>query len=484
VSNNQLQRKPETAVLVQKGAIEGTAGYLTGAVLTGLSFLLGSLITWLKGLPFQTGLFISLALSAVLVWVFDRLSRIWHRHTTKSPPVGESTQLIQEGEREIPAAWVEASPAYAALQEKYVDVVGQLAGKKQQLKEESRKLLDMTGQKDAVYTALNESRAMIGQLEQELRELQSREDEYGSVLPVLKEQAQHLSSLVIVEKIVIVAHRLLSDSDYIKFKFKIKNYSVYSISIEKPRGSLTYNSEPFEALPVLMVDIVRDLQFWQSGSFTMKQSLTRRETLSILNTPAAFAFGEARMPIETTPAIAHEQDLHVGFTVERDALLQAYPKLDMVILSAELKGYQDLTENRLFDLPEHLGSVINIHVQFENPRQSAIEIKQYKLTTHENAGTSRTTAAQAGEIRQNPAQGVSGEAQGLALPNLNDLRICAEQREPYEGWLQFIVKTHPQNLRGGVADLSIIDVRGEEHPVKTPALQYEVDEKFRSLRYE
>ena len=204
----------------------------------------------------------------------------------------------------------------------------------------------MTEQKNAVYTALNESRAKVEQLEQELRVLQSGDDEYGSLLPVLKEQAQRLSSLIIVEKVVIVAHRLLTDSDYIKFKFKIKNYSVYSISIEEPREYLSYNSEPFEALPAFTIDVVRDLQFWHSGSFTMKQSLTRRETLSILNIPAAFAFSQARMPIKTTPAIAHEQDLHVGFTVERDALPQAYPKLDMVILSAELKDYQDLTENR------------------------------------------------------------------------------------------------------------------------------------------
>jgi len=461
VSNNQLQRKPETSVLVQKGAIEGTAGYLTGTVLTGLSFILGSLITWLKGLPFQTGLFISLALTAVLVWVFDRLSRIWHRHRTQFSPVGESTQLTEEGAREVQAALVEASPAYAALQEKYVDVAAQLAGKKQQLKEESRKLLDMTERKNTVDNAWTETKAELARLQW--------------IKPVADEQAEHLSSLVLVEEVVIPSHRLLSDSDYIELDFKIKNCSVYKISIEEVLGRFSYHTEPFEASPVLIGDALRELPFWRRGELTLKQPLTRRETLNILNTQADITFHRARIPIKTTPAISGDHYLHIGFTLERDALMQAYPKLEIIIWSTELKEYRDLTENKRFGLPGHLGSVINIHLKFENPSQRAIDIKRYKLTTHENDGTPRTTVAQKGEIRESPAQGVSGEAQGLALPNLSDRDICAEQREPYEGWLQFIVKTHPQNLRENIAVLTIIDEDGVEHPAKTGALQYRAE---------
>jgi hypothetical protein len=447
--SNQMQRKPDTSISVQKGAIEGASGYVTGAILTSMAFLAGSLITWIKGLPFEIGLVISLALAAVLAWVFERLSRVWYmRRALRSSATQDAGELTA----------TEAMPAYVQLQEKYVEVSAQLAGKKQQLKEEGRKLLDMTEQKSAVYNAWTETK-------DELAELQW-------IKPIANEQAEHLSSLVLVEKVVIPGHRLLSDSDYIELYFKIKNYSVYKISIEEVLGNFSYNSEPFEASPVLIGDSLRELPFWQRGGFTLKQSLTRRETLNILNTPAAIAFHRAKIPLKTTPAITENHELHIGFTVDREVLIQAYRKLEVALLSTDLKEYRDLTENRRFGLPEHLGSVINIHLKFENPNQRTIDIKRYKLTTHENDGTPRTTVAQKGEIRESPARGVSGEAQGLALPNLSDRDICAEQREPYEGWLQFIVKTHPQNLRGGVAVLTILDEDGVEHPAKTGALQY------------
>ncbi len=321
--------------------------------------------------------------------------------------------------------------------------------------------------------ALTRKGADLNNLQQKFDVLQAKYDDLEWLGEVAKEQAQYLGRLVHVERVIISGHRLLGSSPYIELDFTLKNFSIYRVSIDQPVGHLCYGNEELEGIPSLVGDRIRDLPFWHTAGFVLRQPLMTHEAISILNTNTSFGFQRLTIPITASPGSIDVQSLILNYSLGNNEILKSYPKLETSILVAELREYRDLTENRRFGLPAHLGSIVNINLHFENPRPKAIEIKQFKLTTFSDAV--RTTVAQTGEIRERPAVGVSGEAQGLALPNLNGRPICAEQREPFEGWLQFIVKVPPESIRGSIADLTIIDGSGEEHVLQVPRLRYKTE---------
>lgn len=389
---------------------------------------------------------------AVVIALFE----IWH-HWPKSEGTSEVKAWL------IPAALISALVLAAGLR-----VVAAIVsrGKTRRAEREG------SGQSE-YDKALIQSRERIATLDDELTKLQARDDECKQFLEVINEQAKHLSSLIQMEQALISSHNLLSEAPFVELRFLVKNCSVFQVSIPDIVGHLCFGNQQLENAPTFVGRPIQNLRFWQNGGFDLRQKLERHEALMILNSDrASFGFHRIEFPI-IAMGTDEQENLYMNCEITSDKLIADYPKLEIAILASALREYRDLTKNTRFALPEHLESIVNVNLRFENPRPGRIEIKQYKLITYNDVA--RTTSAQAREIRERPAIGVSGEAQGLALPNLNDRTIHAEQREPFEGWLQFVVKVPPKSIHGTVAELVIVDTSGEEHRAKTRVLQLTED---------
>lgn len=274
-------------------------------------------------------------------------------------------------------------------------------------------------------------------------------------------QKKSIQSHVLIREYRIQHHNLLRESPFIDFNFVVFNASVYTISLDKVSGSISYGGQLLAETPILTGDSVKSLSLGQTGNCVIRQPLSRDDAAYILSMEAQFSFEKLKIKIEAAPNSANVEPQYLKLPpgMSHEKLYAAYPKLNIEIQQVQLKGLWHLDKpEEAFSEGDLIGSVINIQVRFENPRYNrAVNIQSFKLDT--NPQVPRITSAEKGEIYELPH--FKG---GTPLNNLNQCPIHAEQGHPFEGWLQFILSgVQPESLSRATPRLVIVDLSGEEH---------------------
>jgi hypothetical protein len=192
----------------------------------------------------------------------------------------------------------------------------------------------------------------------------------------------------------------------------------------------------------------------------------------ILNMRSAFGFERVKVTIAAVPGTIASQELNLRDSLSNDVVLADYKKIEPAIQKVELKGYYDFTVKDLME--QCLGSVINMKVRFENPRQSLIDVVNFKLDT--SPQIERITVAQKGQIHEGLNRlDINVVAAGKELDNLaTQLPIAAEYKTPHEGWLQFVILgVPPKYLAGATPTVVVVAATGEEHRRGCQSLEYE-----------
>jgi hypothetical protein len=275
-------------------------------------------------------------------------------------------------------------------------------------------------------------------------------------------QKELIHYYVKVEKLEIKAHDLMSDSPYIIFSFTVFNYSVYKITLGELGGLI----QPFGQSPTWLDNPVNNVGFGEREC-VFKQPIRNEEVAYLFNMGSGLDFSGLKISISVSPKSEDAPLRYLEFrlaAVDIKELKKHYPSLEIVIQKAQLLGHFKHKDDKGWDL-EPLGSVINIQLHFENPNPRAIEIKGFKLNT--DPPVTRITPAEKGDIYESPNFKML-----TSLNNLNECPIHAEQRQPFDGWLQFILKgVQPQSLEGATPTVIIVDSWGIEHRRGTPALK-------------
>lgn len=283
-----------------------------------------------------------------------------------------------------------------------------------------------------------------------------------------KETLEH--SFVKVEKVGIGQHDLLRESPYIDFGFLVTNYSIYNLSLGELSGSITYAGRLLSKPPFWPDNSVKNLRINGTGC-VIRQPLSKEDVEHILNMGGAFEFNNLKIRINSTPNFTDSAPKYLFFTdpIHHYEIHKAYPQLEIEIKQAQLKTYFDPSPTKNPFDAQLVGSVINIQVHFENPRERAVDIQSIKLNTDPNV--TRITPAERGEIFY--CHDYFGkEITGKRLNNLNECPIHAERRHPFDGWLQFILQgVLPEKLRGATPTVVMVDSSGQEHRRGCPSLQ-------------
>jgi hypothetical protein len=282
---------------------------------------------------------------------------------------------------------------------------------------------------------------------------------------IAEEQRKAIHRYIKVERRLIQHHDLLRESPYIDFMFIVSNHSVYKISLGELGGTIGYAGRPLDKAPMWGGDSLNQLPYGR-GEFRIKQPLTKEDAIYILNNGGSFGFDELKIKVTGNPKV-ETQNLIPPDPIHCQELLKHYPKLEIEIQDSRLIGLWHLDEpEKPFSDGALIGSVVTLQVHFENPRAQAVDVRGFKLDT--NPYVARITPAEAGAIYPFPHSRNEKER----LENLNQCPIHAEQRQPFDGWLQFQLKgVKPDELQGATPTLLIVDSSGEKHWRGTPALK-------------
>ncbi|HYW73911.1 MAG TPA: hypothetical protein VE961_23005, partial [Pyrinomonadaceae bacterium] len=215
--------------------------------------------------------------------------------------------------------------------------------------------------------ALAQAGARIGNLEQQLRVLQARDDEYGWLRDVVAEQAQHLNSLVQIVNGLISDHDLTSESPFIELRFLLKNSSVFPVSIPNFDGKLLFGNYQFDNAPTFVGKPISNLAFWHHGGFDLRQELKKHEANMILNSERkSFAFHRIDFPLVVQGNDQH-QSLHMSCEITNDVLIASYPKLKIEIKQALLTPHYDFDKQTIEAVT---GMLVTLQIEFRNSRAS------------------------------------------------------------------------------------------------------------------
>ena len=289
-------------ILVTSGAVVVSAIAARSASFTGQpahkSILIGVLV------------FIGLGMGLVLIGFGVQLFR--RREKTgkaSADELSEEQQLLSQSRLDL-----------SNLQQKYTEVTAALAGKKQQLKEETRKYTDMKSQKEAVVDALAKTRSQVGELEQQLRVLQAWQDEFEWLIEIARDQANTIFRFVTPTTVHIGNHELKRSDPYIDFVLPIDNRSVYDVRpAESLEGRILFYERELRQ-PLRWVERI-PIPRGDARSSTLRQNLTPEDVDYILETDGGHfdlarlkitIAGDAEFADRVTPQLAHVHHLNIG----------------------------------------------------------------------------------------------------------------------------------------------------------------------------
>lgn len=288
-------------ILVTSGATVVSAIAARSAYFTGQpvhkSILIGVLV------------FVGLGMGLVLIGFGVQLFRREKTGKASSDELSEDQRLLSQSRLDL-----------SNLQQKYTEVTAAIAGKKQQLKEETRKYTDMKSQKEAVVDALAKTRSQVGELEQQLRVLQAWQDEFEWLIEIARDQANTIFRFVTPTTVHIGNHELKRSDPYIDFVLPIDNRSVYDVRpAESLEGRIFFHERELRQ-PLRWVERI-SIPRGDARSSTLRQNLTPEDVDYILKTDGSrfdlarlkiTIAGDAKFADRVIPQLAHVHHLNIG----------------------------------------------------------------------------------------------------------------------------------------------------------------------------
>lgn len=330
----------------------------------------------------------------------------------------------------------------------------------------------------------------IGARDRQIEQLQASIASLKWLHDIAIDQAQTIFRFVSITDWKIGKHELSRDDSYIEFPVTIWNHSIYEIALPEISGSISFNGRELTG-SLRWMERIRVLTWGNIGTFNFRQSLTRDDVIHILNGCANFDFDRLEIAIEGSGEAASKvtaQLLNFGrVPPNNDALIRAYPKLQIEI--------KDATLNYIFDIGKYgIDQMLYLTVRADVRnvgRRINIEIETFKLIA-DIGGRTQVLFAENGErvwstVIMDENKGLAREGRPFDNLNAAPLLIIPYGKEIKGRALQFMFDPVDWNAFEQAVDapaipftLVLIDKSREEHPIQG-AMRFKEHPKLEEL---
>src|SRR5260370_24407916 len=294
-----------------KPVVHGTIGSTVAVLLVDGG---GSVIAWLKGLPFHwaavlgVGLVLGLSLAAFLL---SMARAVWLR------------------KHDAPLTTKEVSPEKEPVSNQH---------------EACERTITNVQTRNRALEEKDRTRGLqIQKRDGQIASLQEQYDETEWLRDIAKDQSDIQNHLDIES--AISTHDLLGDNPYINFLFSVTNRCVYKISLlDELSGPLYFGERRLSMVPILSDNSVKNLTPNETKGFIVSQSLTSREAARILtDVPGQFRLYDLHAKFVGSPNLTESVELNwlnlTGPITSKEFIDNNYPKLDIRITPLPLHTY-------------------------------------------------------------------------------------------------------------------------------------------------